>query len=181
MRLLLFALLFCTISVNAQTYPKYSTQKKDTLIKPRNTEKSSLRMQMAPAAPQKASAIKKHEGDFQKLMEKALVQLQEKKYQKAVDFYTEALGVSTEENVWRALVSRATTYLMMNNFEKAIADYTTMINDNHLPDQKKLAYTYMSRARAAFEMKNMELACNDLKKAKELGLPEILATGVDCK
>lgn len=181
-RLLLLSMLFTGIGVFAQTYPKYKVQKKDTLVK--KTEAAPAVSKQLPEpeqAPAKAK-IKKRTGDFQALMEKGAIESKSEKYDKAADLYTQAFEVSTDETEWRALVSRATAYVMMQKWDKAIADYTTMIQNDNLPDQKKLAYTYFSRARAAQEMKNMELACNDVNKARELGLPEMFITGFDdCK
>jgi tetratricopeptide (TPR) repeat protein len=168
-----------SFAAGAQTYPKYTTQKKDTLIRKAET--------VATPIPEKSSDKDKVKpepgatGNFQELMNKGGVQSVNQNHEQAINFFTQALAVSTQDTAWRALVSRATSYLMLKRFDKAVADYTTMINNNNFPDQKKLATTYMSRARAAAELKNMELACSDVQKARELGLPEVLITDFDCK
>lgn len=38
----------------------------------------------------------------------------------------------------------------------------------------------MTRARVFANNKDMENACKDVAKAKELGLPDVLTQGVDC-
>lgn len=178
-RLLFLSLLFTGVGSFAQTYPKYSVQKKDTLIKRNEAVPAVAKPLPEPEQAQAKTKIKKRTGDFQALMEKGGVESVGKRYERAVEFYTQAYEVSTDETEWRALVSRATSYVMMQKWDKAIEDYTTMIENDNLPNEKRLAYTYMSRARAAQEMKNMEMACKDINKARELGLPEMLISGLD--
>lgn len=181
-RILLLSILFTCISAFAQTYPKYTVQKNDTLVKKTEAAPAVSKPLPEPEKTHAKAKIKKRTGDFQALMEKGAIESKSEKYDRAAEFYTQAYEVSSDETEWRALVSRATTYVMMKKWDKAIADYTTMIQNDNLPDQKKLAYTYLSRARAAQEMKNMELACNDVNKARELGLPEMFIKGFDhCK
>lgn len=180
MKQLLFSIAFISFAAGAQTYPKYTTQKKDTLIRKAETVAMPLPEKSIAKAKTK-SLPNKLTGNFQELMNKGGEQSVNQNYEKAIGFFTQALAVSTEDTAWRALVSRATSYLMLKKFDKAIADYTTMIDNNNFLDQKKLASVYMSRARAAAELKNMELACSDAQKARELGLPEMLITRFDCK
>ncbi|AWH85836.1 hypothetical protein HYN59_12295 [Flavobacterium album] len=177
--LLFFAILFTGIAASAQTYPKYSNQAGNSKAasKPESAKKETAVKVVEEAA---AKGNRKPEGDFQELMEKAVVQSKARRYEAAVMIYSKALEVSNEEQAWRALISRATNYQMIGQFDKAMADYTTIINAQNAP-QKNLAYIYSCRARLAQEKNDMELACADVKKARELGLPEMAMQGINCK
>lgn len=178
--LLLMTGLFLGIAVQAQTYAPYTGNKaNETVVSKPDSLKSK---KSKPVVAEKASLkeSKKPKGDFQDLMNKAVEQSKEKEYKKALGFYTQALEVSTDETAWRALVSRATVYSMMKEDKKAIADLTTIIDSGNAP-QKQLGTVYMSRARMHAANNNMDLACRDVAKAKELGLPDALTSGVECK
>lgn len=181
MKLLLsISFLFLSVAIQAQTYAPYTGNKaNDTKVsKPvKNKDENSK--------PVIAEKIQKEEltkptGDFQDLMNKAVEKLNQKDYRKAESFYTQALDISTEETAWRALRSRATLYGIMKDDKKAIADLTTAIDSGNTPE-KQLAMMYMERARIEANNKNLDMACNDVAKAKALGLPDILTQGVECK
>jgi len=124
--------------------------------------------------------VNKNSGDFQQLMERAVIQNKEHNFAAAISLYTQALNVANEDQAWRALVSRATTYTVMDkpNPDKAIADLTNIIDTRKTP-QKQLAYIYTSRARLLYDKGDIEAACADVQKARELELPEALIVGVE--
>jgi tetratricopeptide (TPR) repeat protein len=176
--LLSFTILFACISAGAQTYPKYNNQTGTS----KNTSKTETAKKPDVEKPVEAARVvtTKKTGDFQEIMERAVIQSKAYNYKEAVALYTEAFEVSNEEQAWRALTSRATTYVMMKKTDKAIEDYTTIINTGNAP-QKKLAYIYSCRARLAQDKNDMAMACADVKKAREMGLPENFLFGFDCK
>lgn len=177
--LLLSSILFLSFSAKAQTYAKYTGNAAN------KTSRDTVRAKPV-AAPEKPVAeitpvktTEKPRGNFQDLMNKAVEQFKGKNYNGAVSLYTQALDVSMPEEAWRALTSRATLYAQMNRKDKAIEDYTKIIETNIIPE-KKLAYTYLLRARMEAETNKTDLACNDLKIAKEMGVPEMLLFELKC-
>jgi len=190
-RLLLIAAFSLSLAATAQTYPKYSeqtgsgktTSKPAKAVQPLKEHKEvkkeqADRMEMIMVEP-----VNKNSGDFQQLMERAVIQNKEHNFAAAISLYTQALNVANEDQAWRALVSRATTYTVMDkpNPDKAIADLTNIIDTRKTP-QKQLAYIYTSRARLLYDKGDIEAACADVQKARELELPEALIVGVEaCK
>lgn len=181
MKLLLsISVLFLSIILQAQTYAPYTGNKANEtkVSKPVKTDPAAAKSEFADTASKKET--QKPTGNFQDLMNKAVEQFNQKDYRKAESFYTQALDVSTEETAWRALLSRATLYGIMKDDKKAVADLTTAIDSGNTPE-KQLAMMYMQRARIEAKNKNMDYACNDVAKAKALGLPDVLTQGVECK
>lgn len=189
--LLLLAAFMLSLAASAQTYPKYSEQT--------GSGKTASKPAKAPKPEEKPKEVKKKQagriemvmvehadensGDFQKLMERAVVQSKEKNFNAAISLYTQALNIANEDEAWRALVSRSTTYIVMDNPnpDKAIRDLTDIIDTRKTP-QKQLAYIYTSRARLLYDKGQIEAACADIQKARELELPEALIVGVEaCK
>lgn len=190
------AALCMGVAALAQTYPKYnnpgggSTTPQTPKTEAPAPKPQEPKVQLAapePAIVKKQSTEKMEfvaieankTGNFQELMEKAVVQSKEGRFKKAIDFYTQALNISTPEQAWRALVSRATTYVLMKQPEKAMKDYTTVIESQNIP-VNKLAYIYSCRARLAQDNNDMAMACADMQKAKDLGLSDKLTSGVAC-
>ena len=190
-RLLLLAAFMLSLAATAQTYPKYTNETGSSkpaskpakapkpVKEPKEVKKKQAdRMEMIMVEP-----ADNNSGDFQQLMERAVIQNKEHNFAAAISLYTQALNVANEEQAWRALVSRATTYTVMDkpNPDKAIADLTNIIDTRKTP-QKQLAYIYTSRARLLYDKGDTEAACADVQKARELGLPEALIVGVEgCK
>ncbi|PZR19165.1 MAG: hypothetical protein DI539_14905 [Flavobacterium psychrophilum] len=178
--LLLIAFFVLGSVAQAQTYAPYTGNKANEtkVSKPLKNKAETATPELAEKNQNEKS--KKPTGDFQDLMNKAVEKLNQRDYRKAESFYTQALDVSTEQTAWRALLSRATLYGMMNDDEKAVADLTAAIESGNTPE-KQLAMIYMQRARIEANNKNLDLACADVAKAKELGLPDALTQGVACK
>jgi tetratricopeptide (TPR) repeat protein len=178
--LLLITGLFFGVAMQAQTYAPYTGNKANqtAVSKPAPAKNEKTKPAAAEKAPVKEE--EKPGDDFQDFMKKAIEQLHQKDYQKALGFYTQALEVSTEQSACIALVSRATLYAIMKDDEKAVADLTTAIKTKGTPE-KQLAIIYMMRAKLYANNKNMDLACKDLAKAKAHGLADTLIEGVDCK
>lgn len=179
--LLLITGLFLGVAMQAQTYAPYTGNKANkTAVAKQNKNKAENTKLVAAEKPQTEELKKPTGDDFQDFMIKAIEQLHQKDYQKALGFYTQALEVSTEKTACEALVGRATLYAIMKEDEKAVADLTMAIKTKGTP-QKQLAIIYIMRARIYANNKNMDLACKDLAKAKALGLPETQTEGIDCK
>ncbi|WP_294818678.1 hypothetical protein [uncultured Flavobacterium sp.] len=189
--LLLLATFTLSFVASAQTYPKYeneagsgkSTIKPNKALTPAEKPKEIKKKQAGRIEMVMVEHATENSGDFQQLMERAVLQSKDKNFNAAISLYTQALNVATEEQAWRALVSRATTYTVMDkpNPDKAIADLTNIIDTRKTP-QKQLAYIYTSRARLLYDKGEIEVACADVQKARELGLPENLIVGVEaCK
>ncbi|MCW4468778.1 hypothetical protein OGH69_07385 [Flavobacterium sp. MFBS3-15] len=190
-RLLLLAAFMLSLAATAQTYPKYTNEtgsskpasKPAKASKPEEKPKDVKKKQAGRIEMVMVDAVDENSGDFQKLMNRAVEQSKVKNFNAAISLYTQALSVANEEQAWRALVSRATTYTVMDkpNPDKAIADLTNIIDTRKTP-QKQLAYIYTSRARLLYDKGDTEAACADVQKARELGLPEALIVGVEgCK
>lgn len=170
--------LFLGVAMQAQTYAPYTGNKaSQTPVSKPAPAKNKTKPVVAEKVPAKEE--EKPSADFQDLMNKAVEQLHQKEYQKALGFYTQALGVSTEKTAWRALLSRATLYAIMMDDEKAVADLTKAIETKGTP-QKQLAIIYVTRARLEANHKKMDLACADLAKAKALGLPDAMTVDFKC-
>lgn len=177
--LLLSSILFLSFSANAQTYAKYSGNAANKTSRDTVRDKPVAVPQKPVAEITPAKAPEQPRGNFQDLMNKSLEQTKVRNFNGAVDLYTQALDVSTPEEAWRALTSRATVYVQMNKKDMAIADYTKIIETNIIPE-KKLAYTYLLRARMEAETNKTDLACSDLKIAKEMGVPAVLLFDLKC-
>ncbi|RDI05456.1 hypothetical protein [Flavobacterium sp. AG291] len=178
--LLLISVLFLSIILQAQTYAPYTGNKANETKVSKPAKNKDENSKPVIAEKIQKEELKKPTDDFQDLMNKAVEQFNQKDYRKAESFYTRALDVSTEETAWRALLSRATLYGIMKDDKKAVADLTTAIDSGNTPE-KQLAMMYMQRARIEAKNKNMDFACNDVAKAKALGLPDVLTQGVECK
>ena len=181
MKLLLLPILLLSLSVTAQTYPKYTGNKtvKDTSApKPKAAAKTKATTEAEkPLVINMPKESKITSGNFQDFMNRGVEQFKSGKYIEAVKLYTKALSVATEEQAWRALISRASVYSQMKKYDLSLKDCTTIIDNNNIPE-KQLATTYMARARYAQELKDMELACSDVAKAKEMGLTPSLTQGI---
>jgi hypothetical protein len=177
--LLLMTSLLLGVAMQAQTYAPYTGNKANqTAVSKTAPAKNKTKPVVAEKAPAKEE--EKPKADFQDFMNKAVEQLHQKDYQKALGFYTQALGVSTKKTEWLPLMSRATLYAIIKDDKKAVADLTTAIENGNTP-KKQLAIIYMSRARLLANNKNMDLACEDVAKAKALGLPEGVTVDIECK
>lgn len=173
---ILIVLLTCSSSLMAQEYAKYTTKKaKDTVFA--EPQKTPVVNEKAWVEPQEVKNKEtKSFGDFQAIMNKAGEQTIQNNYREALKFYTQALEVSPESESWRVYISRATSYYQLKEYKKAIKEYTLMIEDSNTP-QKEVAYAYLMRANVVAETgtkKEKANACDDLKKAKELGIDDMV-------
>ncbi|MGQ2984652.1 hypothetical protein, partial [Flavobacterium sp.] len=111
-RLLLSAALFVSITAFAQTYPKYTNEAGT----PKSTSKPPAARLKSDGTEMRSETVmpSRITGDFQEIMERAVIQNKEHNYAAAISLYTQALNVANEEQAWRALVSRATTYQTMD-------------------------------------------------------------------
>lgn len=204
--LLLFTGLLMCISIQAQTYAPYSGNKangtkvsKPVKNKPVVTEKTPEKENINSKTtvsktdssknennkPVVAETIRENENTkpketYRDYMTMAIEQLHQKDYQKALDFYGLALGVSTPESVHIVLKSRAILYAIMKEDEKAVADLTKAIQYKGTPETQ-LAILYVMRAKMYANNKNMDLACKDATKAKALGASYEMIRDIDCK
>lgn len=186
-KILLLLLVLLSGTSYAQEYAKYRNAKSDTqAVKPQNTSKKEKKEPVTEAPATQIAAeqpSKKNKGDFQATMDRALAQSKAGNLKKATEIYTEAFGIGTKDEIWRAVVSRASVFSRMKEYDKATADYTWMIEDNLTP-QKKQAYAYYMRAVIASDTETKDddaRGCEDLKKAKELGFPILGKLNFDCK
>jgi tetratricopeptide (TPR) repeat protein len=76
--------------------------------------------------------------------------------------YTQA--ITLDEKYDKAWLSRGNVLLKLGRFKEASEDYTVAITFH-----PEYAYAYYNRAVSYQRLKLMDLACNDLKKAEELG------------
>ncbi|PZR19166.1 MAG: hypothetical protein DI539_14910 [Flavobacterium psychrophilum] len=157
---------------------KKNAQPKTAVSKPDATKTESSKLVVAEKTPEKENAKPKESSrDF---MTMAIEQLHQKNYQKAIDFYTLALEVSTPEYAHIVLKSRAILYAIMKEDEKAVADLTSAIQYKGTPETQ-LAILYVMRAKMYANNKNMDLACKDVTKAKSLGALQEQIRDIDCK
>jgi|GEM_PF-2130674 len=198
-RLLTISAIMLGTAAFAQTYPKYTneaggnTNTVKPAKKPKTEEVQAPKTDVPPGSyreikignSSKSKFVAEEPsnrttGDFQEIMERAVVQSKMKNYNAAISLYTQALNVANEEQAWRALVSRATTYEIMDkpDLNKAIKDLTDIIDTRKTP-QKQLAYIYTCRGRMLQEKGDIAGGCADAKKARELGLPEALMAGLE--
>lgn len=186
-RRILLLLLLLSAGAYSQEYAKYRNSKSDIQAAKSPKNSNNIKKESVKEA-QTVEAVaepvpSKRKGDFQATMDRALVQSKAGNYKRAAEIYTEAQGIGTEDQIWRAVVSRASTYSRMEEYAKAYADYTWMIEDKLTPKKKK-AYAYYMRAVVASKTKTTDddaQACDDLKKAKETGFPIAGKLNFDCK
>ena len=178
--LLMIVCFFLGLAANAQTYAPYTGNKAKTNTTSRPAAATTKKKEPVAAEKTVVKEEANPKADFEDLMNKAVEQLHQKDYLKSESFYTQALGVSTEKNAWRALQSRATLYAIMKEDKKAIGDLTAAIKEKNTP-KPQLAIIYATRARIQAANKNMDLACSDIAKAKALGVSKRLINGIECK
>ena len=177
----ILAISICVLAgtnLHAQEYAKYRPKKaKDTIYaKEEKTPVNKEQAVMQPPETEKEVAVSQPSGNFQAIMNKAGEQAVQHNYKEALKFYAEALEVSNKDEAWRVFVSRASAYTQMNDYKNAMKEYGLMIDDGNAP-QKKLAYAYLMRANLAAETRTKKddaQACDDLKKARELGITDII-------
>jgi len=85
-----------------------------------------------------------------------------KKYQSAIDSFTEALGL--DPNIQETYNGRGWAYSVLDQHKKAIEDYTKAIE---IDPKYKLAYN--NRAMSYLKLNQNEKACIDFQKVCELG------------
>lgn len=164
--------------VAEKTPKKENTNTKTAVSKTDTSKNENSKPVVAEKTPEKEDAKPKETSrDF---MTMAIEQLHQKNYQKAIDFYTMALEVSTPEYAHIVLKSRAILYSIMKEDEKAVADLTTAIQYKGTPETQ-LAILYVMRAKMYANNKNMDLACKDVIKAKTLGASYEMIRDIDCK
>lgn len=147
----LFAFIVCfAFSASGQSYAKYTTKAKDTVIAKRD------------------KPSKKDIADFDALMKKAFNEYRVKKFDDATQTYTEAFAVSPDSMKFRVLHLRAYCYFTNGNFNKAIDDCTSAIEKAKIPNERALNELYALRSDAYNSRKepgDTQRACDDYKKA----------------
>lgn len=108
-------------------------------------------------------------------IEKAEKFYKEKKYKKAIDFYT--VAVSYNENVSDIYKKRAGTYFQIGDYENAIKDFTKVIELN--PENTSTIYFMRGLSKTLLITEDKEGACQDIKKAINLGYDVSNLNGLD--
>lgn len=98
-------------------------------------------------------------------IEKAEKFYKEKKYKKAIDFYT--VAVNYNENLPDIYKKRAGTYFQIGDYENAIRDFTKVIELN--PENTSTIYFMRGLSKTLLTMEDKEGACQDIRKAIDLG------------
>ena len=108
-------------------------------------------------------------------IEKAEKFYKEKKYKKAIDFYT--VAVSYNENVSDIYKKRAGTYFQIGDYENAIKDFTKVIELNL--ENTSTIYFMRGLSKTLLVTEDKEGACQDIKKAIDLGYDVSNLNGLD--
>ena len=88
------------------------------------------------------------------------------KFDKAIELYTEALGITP--NPAYVMHDRGMVYLQKGEFDKAISDFSKAMEIN--PDEKDfVAQCYNDRGNVYYEQEQYEKSWQDVQKAIELG------------
>ena len=82
-------------------------------------------------------------------------------FEKSIPYLTKAIELAFNEPSY--IHERAKSYLLTDNFQKALDDYSEVIKL-----QPKNSHAYFGRAFALKALKNYDGAAEDLEKAKEL-------------
>ena len=155
--------MFLSFSVHAQEYTKNPVKRAKVTGKVQDEPKAKEVLNIVtPVADT-------NDADFEALMQKAIAFFEEQKNEEAIKIFTNALALSNEENAYRALFGRGTTYFRQKEFDKAYADYTTIINSKKLPHDNARGHVYNMRALINNMLGNSKEACSDYKLARELG------------
>jgi tetratricopeptide (TPR) repeat protein len=108
-------------------------------------------------------------------IEKAEKFYKEKKYKKAIDFYTVAL--SYNENLPDIYKKRAGTFFQIGDYENAIKDFTKVIELNS--ENTSTIYFMRGLSKTLLTKEDKEGACQDIKKAIDLGYDVSNLNGLD--
>jgi tetratricopeptide (TPR) repeat protein len=81
-----------------------------------------------------------------------------------VQIGNKTLKIESQSHLISFLISRGKSYLYLNKFNEALSDFSNSLNLN---PKYRLSYYY--RGITYLSMKKIELGCNDLSKAGELG------------
>ncbi len=113
--------------------------------------------------------------ESKKAIEKAEKFYEEKKFKKAIDYYTVAL--SYNENLLDIYKKRAGTFFLIGDYENAIKDFTMVIEFN--PENKSTIYFMRGLSKTLLTTEDKDGACQDIKKAIELGYDVSNLNGLD--
>lgn len=87
------------------------------------------------------------------------------KHKEAIDNYTKSIEVN--DNFVETYMKRAGTYYLVEKYEKAIEDYSKVIE--LIPDESAQFYFMRGLSKSVLKDQDVEGACSDFRKAKELG------------
>jgi tetratricopeptide (TPR) repeat protein len=113
--------------------------------------------------------------ESKEVIEKAEKFYEEKKFKKAIDYYTVAL--SYNENLLDIYKKRAGTFFQIGDYENAIKDFTKVIEFN--PENKSTIYFMRGLSKTLLTTEDKDGACQDIKKAIELGYDASNLNGLD--
>ncbi len=108
-------------------------------------------------------------------IEKAEKFYNEKKYKKAIDFYS--VAVSYGKNLPDIYKKRAGTFFQIGDYENAIKDFTKVIELN--PENSSKIYFMRGLSKTLLTTEDKEGACQDIKKAIDLGYDVSNLNGLD--
>lgn len=108
-------------------------------------------------------------------IEKAEKFYKEKKYKKAIEFYT--VAVNYNKNLPEIFKKRAGTYFQIGDYENAIKDFTKVIELN--PENNSTIYFMRGLSKTLLITEDKEGGCQDIKKAIDLGYDVSNLNGLD--
>jgi tetratricopeptide (TPR) repeat protein len=94
-------------------------------------------------------------------------------YQGAIDDYSKAIDLRSDDNDFNAYSNRGHARFMMKDSKGAITDLQKALELNVLAPM-----TYRNRALLFLQIRNFPMACLDMKKALELGLEDPYRTDI---
>jgi tetratricopeptide (TPR) repeat protein len=89
-------------------------------------------------------------------------------YQGAIEDYTTAIDLKSDDNDFNLYSNRGHAKFMLKDYKGAITDIQMALSLN-----PKDPFTYRNRVLLFIQIKNMPMACQDMKKALELGFTDL--------
>lgn len=127
-------------------------QKQIKVLFQMNNEKESVRLV--------DEAIKKYPGEAGYYYLRGLINNSRQKYSRAVEDYTSAIEINPSDLLYRCYLGRGVSYFKLLEFDEALADLTTSIQQNDT-----VASAYYTRAMVHYEIKDYDSAVKDFKKS----------------
>lgn len=119
--------------------------------------------------------LAQYSNELTQLIEKGDSFCQNNEYDKGIESYTAALKISQKSP--EAYQKRGNAYFSIKKFDLAVSDYTKALNNN--PDNPETIYVMRGLSKSLLKKEDKKGACEDFRKAKNLGYDVGEMTGLN--